>query len=200
MPSTSISGNGTGTRGLALRALPLVLLTTALLVCACAPLQLSRPVFKIGLLAPFEGPGRATGYEALYAVKLALREKNTAGGAGGWSVELVALDNDEQLAETGKQAHVLSIDPDVMRMLVVVHDQDRGAVGSALAGLGLPFDVLPAESSGNGSAASASFVEAYRAISGGITPGDLAVRTYGAAQQTLASVERQIRAGGRPAR
>ena len=64
------------------------------LMRACDPIALTRPVTKIGLVAPFEGELRSVGYEgALYAVKLALREQNEQDGVAGWNVELVALDS-----------------------------------------------------------------------------------------------------------
>jgi ABC-type branched-subunit amino acid transport system substrate-binding protein len=34
------------------------------------------PTVKIGLVAPFEGEYRSTGYEVLFAVKLALQQRN----------------------------------------------------------------------------------------------------------------------------
>jgi len=55
------------------------------------------PTVKLGMVAPFEGLYRAVGYDALYAVKLAVREANAAGGVGGYRLEMVALD--DRLAE-----------------------------------------------------------------------------------------------------
>ncbi len=53
-----------------------VLLTASFLVLACASI---RPAHKIGLLAPFEGLERRTGYDALAAIRAALVEAAPAG-------------------------------------------------------------------------------------------------------------------------
>jgi len=159
---------------------------------------LAIPVFKLGLLAPFEGTGRAIAYEALYAVKLALQKKNALGGVAGWSVELVALDDGDDLAQTTQQARVLAADHDVMRMLVVVGD--ASAASEQLASLALPFAVIATSDQQTSGTSSAQFLEAYRAISGGITPGALALRTYAATQNALAQIEARIRTSGKPSR
>lgn len=77
----------------------------------------TRPVLKIGLVAPFEGRYRDVGYEVVFAVRLAAREINAAGGVGGYSVELVALDDsgDEQMAV--EQARKLETDAGVIAVI-----------------------------------------------------------------------------------
>lgn len=98
-------------------AVPLSLfLVVALSLClsACASTQ---PVIKIGLVAPFEGRFRAIGYEAVYAARLAIREINARGGARGYRIELVALDDrgeDERASEAARQ---LVIDPQVVAVI-----------------------------------------------------------------------------------
>lgn len=84
----------------------------ALIGCA-----VTRPVLKIGLVAPFEGRYRDVGYEVVFAVRLAVREINAAGGVGGYSVELVALDDsgDEQMAV--EQARKLQTDASVIAVI-----------------------------------------------------------------------------------
>ena len=87
----------------------------ALAGCALPPLPGgTRPLVKIGLAAPFEGLGRPLGYEALQGVKLALAERNAAGGAGGAMVELVALNDSGEAGEARLQASELAADPAVM--------------------------------------------------------------------------------------
>ncbi|MCB9077549.1 MAG: ABC transporter substrate-binding protein [Anaerolineaceae bacterium] len=66
---------------------------------------------KIGLVAPFEGLYRASGYELLFAVKLALQERNQGAGLHGYRVELVALNDFNDPVEAAKQARVLAADP-----------------------------------------------------------------------------------------
>jgi len=75
------------------------------------------PLVKIGLVAPFEGRLRARGYEVLYAVKLAVRQWNQAGGAGGYRVELVALDDGGDPVLAVQQVRELVVDQDVLGVI-----------------------------------------------------------------------------------
>ncbi|HHN93450.1 MAG TPA: hypothetical protein ENK17_01655, partial [Anaerolineae bacterium] len=92
------------------RALLLVGLSLLLaLVGGCRLPGAVRPTVKLGLAAPFEGRYRYVGYDVIYAVRLALREANAAGGVGGYGVELTAYDDsaDPDLAvETARQLAV----------------------------------------------------------------------------------------------
>jgi ABC-type branched-subunit amino acid transport system substrate-binding protein len=72
---------------------------------------------KIGLVAPFEGRYRDVGYEVIYAVRLAVREQNAAGGVGGYSVALQAFDDGGDPAQAIEQARKLAADPDVVGVL-----------------------------------------------------------------------------------
>lgn len=72
------------------------------------------PTIKIGLVAPFEGLYRSTGYDVLFAVKLALQERNQGQGLNGYRVELVALNDFNDPAEARRQAQALIADPDVV--------------------------------------------------------------------------------------
>jgi ABC-type branched-subunit amino acid transport system substrate-binding protein len=74
----------------------------------------TQPLLKIGLAAPFEGLDRPLGYEALQGVKLALAERNAAGGVGGYKVELVALNDFDEPLEAQLQARELAADPAVV--------------------------------------------------------------------------------------
>ena len=78
---------------------------------ACVPV--TRPVIKIVLVAPFEGRYRDVGYEVIYAVRLAVREANAAGGVAGFSVELTALDDSGDPASAAEQARKLGTDPQI---------------------------------------------------------------------------------------
>jgi ABC-type branched-subunit amino acid transport system substrate-binding protein len=158
---------------------------------------MTRPVTKLGLVAPFEGKQRAVGYEILYAVKLALRERNAAGGVAGWLVELVALnaENDEQRAE---QAHVLGVDPEVTVVLVWRDAASRERVPAHYQQLGLPMFALDAPN--NVIVSDTSFISRYTAISNGVAPSALAVNTYMVTQAALKQVAQSIRAHGKPTR
>jgi len=77
----------------------------------------TRPVVKIGLVAPFERRYRTLGYEVLYAVRWAIRERNDAGGIAGTAVELVALNDNDDPADAALQAKKLALDADVMGVI-----------------------------------------------------------------------------------
>jgi branched-chain amino acid transport system substrate-binding protein len=98
------------------------------LIVSCAGLGSTRPVVKIGLVAPFEGLYRHLGYEVLYAVKLAVRERNAAGGVSGYMVELVALDDGNDPAQAPLQARKMIVDADVMG--VIGHFSDETALAA----------------------------------------------------------------------
>lgn len=72
------------------------------------------PTIKIGLVAPFEGLYRQTGYDVLFAVKLAIHERNQGNGLNGHRVELVALNDFNEPAEAVRQAKALAVDPGIM--------------------------------------------------------------------------------------
>lgn len=94
---------------------PLVLISCALCLAACIPV--TRPVVKIGLVAPFEGRYRDVGYEVIYAVRLAVRETNAAGGLAGYSVELLALDDSGDPDMAVAQARKTATDPQVVGVI-----------------------------------------------------------------------------------
>lgn len=82
--------------------------------CASPGPVSAPPTLKIGLVAPFEGLHRPLGYEALFGVKLALQERNSAGGVSGYRVELIALNDFDDPLEAVTQARALVADPDVL--------------------------------------------------------------------------------------
>lgn len=141
----------------------LLVLLVALSAAGCASVD---PVVKIGLVAPFEGRDRHVGYDAIYSVRMAVREINAAGGVAGHRVSLVALDDrgDPELAR--QAAASLAIDPGVIAVVGHYLPESTAAAeaiyrenGVPLLPLGLPpfapFDPLglPAE-----------FREAYAAV------------------------------------
>ena len=86
----------------------------SLAVEGCTVSGSTKPIVKIGLVAPFEGLYRPLGYEVLYAVKLAVRERNASGGVAGYMVELVALNDDNEPAVAAQRAREMAVDPDVV--------------------------------------------------------------------------------------
>ncbi len=87
-----------------------------LVLSACTGTELggAPATIKVGLVAPFEGLHRPLGYEVLFAVKLALQERNAGGGVNGYQVELVALNDFDDPSEAQTQARALVADPDVL--------------------------------------------------------------------------------------
>lgn len=99
----------------------------------------TRPIVKIGLIAPFEELYRADGYATLYAVKLALRERNAAGGVAGQQVALVALNDNGRPAEAALQAAKLGVDPDVIGVIGPLQRATAVAAAPVLAREGLAW-------------------------------------------------------------
>ena len=97
----------------------------------------TNPVVKIGLVAPFEGRYRSLGYEVLYAVKWAVRQRNEAGGVAGYMVELVALDDSDDPIWSALQARKLVVDPDVMGVVGPFSEATILAAGPLYQELGL---------------------------------------------------------------
>lgn len=104
---------------------------------ACVPV--TRPTLKIGLVAPFEGRYRDVGYEVIYATRLAVREANAQGGVGGYSIELIALDDSGQAAQAQEQARKLAVDPHVVGVIGHWLDETSLAAAPEYAAAGLPF-------------------------------------------------------------
>jgi ABC-type branched-subunit amino acid transport system substrate-binding protein len=100
---------------------------------------LTRPVVKIGLVAPFEGQYRYVGYDAIYAARLALREANAAGGVGGYSVELVAYDDRGDVEGARTAARNLAQDPDVVAVIGHFRDPTTEAARALYDQAGLPL-------------------------------------------------------------
>ena len=119
----------------------IVLLITALLAAACSPAPVigAPPTVKIGLVAPFEGLHRPLGYEALFAVKLALQEKNEAGGLNGYRVELVALNDFGEAGEAAAQAREMAADPDILGVIGGWSPETAQAAAPEYERLGLAF-------------------------------------------------------------
>jgi branched-chain amino acid transport system substrate-binding protein len=108
----------------------------------------TQPLLKIGLVAPFEGRFRARGYAVLYAVKLAVRQWNEAGGAGGYRLELVALDDGGDPAVAVGQVRELAVDRDVLGVLGHFTEETTLAAAPEYAAQELPLLALGVEGEG----------------------------------------------------
>jgi ABC-type branched-subunit amino acid transport system substrate-binding protein len=112
--------------------------TLCLLLGSCAWPASTKPVIKIGLVAPFEGRYRALGYEALYAVKWVVRQRNEAGGVAGHMIELVALNDDNHPDRSAFQARKFDVDAKVMGVIGPFSETTLAAAAPVYRALGLP--------------------------------------------------------------
>ncbi len=124
-------------RPLARGAWLLLVIAAAAGLSACLPV--SRPLIKIGLVAPFEGRYRDIGYEVIYAVRLAVREANAAGGAGGYSLALMAYDDAGDADQAMEQAAKIATDPDVLGVIGHWRVATTAVAAPAYAAAGLPL-------------------------------------------------------------
>jgi branched-chain amino acid transport system substrate-binding protein len=115
-------------------------LAACLLLSSCAFPGSVKPTVKIGLSAPFEGLYRDLGYEVLYSVRLAVRERNAAGGVGGrYLVELVALNDFNEPREAALQAREMAVDPGVLAVIGGWSGETARQSAPEYERLGLPF-------------------------------------------------------------
>jgi ABC-type branched-subunit amino acid transport system substrate-binding protein len=120
-----------------LNGLRLWLIMAALLAMwGCMPV--TRPVVKIGLVAPFEGRYRDVGYEVVYAVRLAVREANAGGGVAGYTIELTALDDSGDPGQAAEQALKMAADPAILGVIGHWLDRTTYGAGPVYAAEGLP--------------------------------------------------------------
>jgi ABC-type branched-subunit amino acid transport system substrate-binding protein len=155
------------------RRLANVVLLLTVLVTGC---QSVAPVVKIGLVAPFEGRYRDTGYDVLYSARLAVREINAAGGIGGTRVALVALDDGGNLEYAQATASSLLIDPGVVAVVGHWLPDTTESAGALYDQNGLAFVAGGKEPFAESDPArlSPEFVAAYEAV----TPFDEAPGPY----------------------
>lgn len=100
-------------------ALILFLLTTVLAAC-----DADLPS-KIALLAPFEGQYREIGYNALYAIRLAIAD------AGSQDVQLLAVDDGGTVASAVERIEALNMDPAVAAIIALGPAATHPAVQTA---------------------------------------------------------------------
>ena len=104
----------------------------------------TRPILKIGLSAPFTGWDEPVGYSVIHAVRLALRESYQRGGAGGYMLELVALDDRNDPAEAARQAREFAVDPDVLAAMGGLDNEAALTAAPAYQKEGLAFVTIAA--------------------------------------------------------
>jgi ABC-type branched-subunit amino acid transport system substrate-binding protein len=134
-----------------------------LLVAGCASVD---PVVKIGLVGPFEGRYRDTGYDAIYSARLAVREINAAGGISGYRVALVALDDRGDPEFAAQAAASLALDPAIVAVAGHYLPDTTAAARPIYAEKGLPLIVTgePPFDPSEPEALPAVFRDAYAAV------------------------------------
>jgi ABC-type branched-subunit amino acid transport system substrate-binding protein len=156
---------------------------------SCAAPGSTKPVIKIGLAAPFEGEQRSHGYQRLYGVKLALQEVNLSGGVAGYKIELVALNDYADTAETILQAQELVIDSDIMAV-IGQWDAELFAVSEPVYTAAQLAVVKPTQFN-DPSSLPTHFAADYESLSG--SPPDLqAQQAYLATYQVVQAIENAV--------
>lgn len=161
-----------------------------------------KPTVKIGLSAPFEGLYRDLGYEALYGARLAVRERNAAGGVGQrFLVELVALNDFNKADKAVEQARKMAVDPQILGVLGGLSAETASLAGEyerlGLTYLTPNFDIIEEDAV---ITVDADFAGRYAEQSGGAEPGPVAVWAYSTANHLMDAIDAVVRAGGQPSR
>lgn len=174
----------------------------SLLVCCSFPGSV-RPTVKIGLSAPFEGLYRDLGYEALYAVRLAVQQRNGAGGVDGrYLVELVALNDFNEPEEAVLQAREMAADRGVLGVVGGWAPETARSAAPEYRRLELAFLAPQADLTGSplSEPVDPAFAEGYQKLAGGVPPGSVAVWAYQAANRLLDAVHTAALTDGQPTR
>ena len=176
-----------------------------LFVAACCPPGSVKTTVKIGLSAPFEGRYRDLGYQVLYAVRLAVRQRNEAGGiADRYLVEMVALNDFNGPEVAVEEARKMAVDDDVLGVLGGWSPETAAAARPIYEQLGLAFITPPTDWSAADFPASGpvdpALAAAYEALSGGVSPGGAAVWAYEQAGRILDAYAAATLSQGEPSR
>jgi ABC-type branched-subunit amino acid transport system substrate-binding protein len=143
----------------------------------------TQPIVKLGLVAPFEESRRDDGYAVLHAVKLAIGQRNAAGGVAGRQVALVAA----------MQAAKLDVDRDVLGVVGPLAETTAAAASTVLAGDGPAWLVL-ADTPPSELVPPPGFAAAYRDVAGS-GPSPQAMLAFERTNQLLDAIDRAGRSG-----
>jgi hypothetical protein len=181
-----------------------------LLLTSCAFPGSVKPTVKIGLSAPFEGRYRDLGYEVLHAVRLAIRQRNEAGGVGGrYLVELVALNDFNETEEAIQRAHEMAVDRDVLGVLggwspevirAATPEYERLGLAYLVPDIDFSQPVGIAMSAGTGESMEEGSAAEYEILSGGIPPGPTAMWAFAETNRLLIALDDATLLQGRPTR
>lgn len=181
----------------------LLLAAFCLLSVACQFPGSVKPTVKIGLSAPFEGRYRDLGYEALHAVRLAVRQRNEAGGIDGrYLVEFVALNDFNEPEEAVVQARKMEVDAGVLGVLGGWSPEAARSAAPEYKRLGVPFLAPEVDYTVPQAPTSVDpgFEAAYKELAGGAPPAPAAIWAYAAANRLLDALEAAAAVEGRPTR
>jgi branched-chain amino acid transport system substrate-binding protein len=106
---------------------------------AAGGLPAAPATIKLGLVAPFEGRYRDSGYDVIWAVRLAVREHNLARQPGDPIVDLVAYDDSGDPALALEQARKLGVDPHVLGVIGHWRPETTRAAAATYQDLALPL-------------------------------------------------------------
>jgi ABC-type branched-subunit amino acid transport system substrate-binding protein len=118
------------------------------LLAGCAMPGDAAPVVKLGVIAPFEGRGRALGYAILSAVKEAVAEVNASGSLGPYRVTVAAFNDNLDPNAAAAQAAALALDPDVIGVVGPFSPETAAAALPLLERSHIPSRSLPADLAG----------------------------------------------------
>jgi hypothetical protein len=189
-------------RGLRTVAYAGSVLLCLLLLAGCSFPGSVKPTVKIGLSSPFEGLYRDMGYEALYGARLAVRERNAAGGVGQrFLVELVALNDFNEADKAVEQARKMAVDSQILGVLGGLSAETASLAGEyerlGLTYLTLSVDIIEEDAL---ITVDADFAGRYAEQSGGAEPGRVAVWAYSTANHLMDAIDAVVRAGEQPSR
>lgn len=153
----------------------------------------TQPIVKLGLIAPFEELHRDDGYAVLHAVKLAISQRNAAGGVARRQVALVALNDNGRPDEAALQSAKLGVDRDVLGVVGPLAEATAAAAGPILAADGLPWLTL-VDATSRDLDPPPGFAAAYHDLTG-VDPTGQAVLAFNRANLLLDAIERASRAG-----
>jgi ABC-type branched-subunit amino acid transport system substrate-binding protein len=104
------------------------------------------------------------GYDAIYAARLAVREQNAQGGAGGYRVELVAYDDGGDAQAAVERAGQLALDPQVVAVIGHYRVETTRAAWEVYSREALPLiaPIIPADSLPDARCTGCGFPAAFR--------------------------------------
>jgi hypothetical protein len=178
-----------------------LLLLLIILLVGCSQLPGStKPVVKIGLVAPFEGHSRDIGYDVIYSARLAVREWNATGGVENYRIELIAVDDGGDPERAMLAAHSLAVDTDVVCVLghwLPETTESARPVYDDVGLLFIPTDQLLQDTQ----TPSPEFTGKYKQVApAGVEPGEYAYSAYVEFNQLVEIIGLTIRNSGRPTR